>query len=201
MAPSWDDHLLACIDDDYDREYGDEGGRFAAYVRKNIKDFRDAWSDDEAPHEDPRRFALAAWRVATGPVMAPGYVRLRPDLHGVRLHIDEWDGALYADVTFPLPQHFLKGPRIPYEWRDWENDDFGFGDYRSMVEPRLENAVTPAVLTTTVVRITGRHWELVKPTAYEGPTLVQEARRALNSIVDHINREAGPQVASILNGA
>ncbi|MGW4043147.1 hypothetical protein [Streptomyces sp. NPDC004721] len=45
----------------------------------------------------------------------------------------------------------------------------------------------------------GREWEDL--VSYEGPTLVDEARRAVAVLVQHINDEAGPVVASLLANA
>ncbi|MFE1206426.1 hypothetical protein ACFW5V_32585 [Streptomyces sp. NPDC058762] len=199
MAPPWDEQTLVYVDDEYDRA---NDNRFAVYVRQNLDRFRDTWSEDPAPHEDPVRFALAAFDVASMPVMQPGYVRERPDLHGVHLRRDDWDGTLFVDVGVPLRHHHLKGSRLPYEWRDWEAVRFQNGDYRTLQEPSGEEGVSKAVLTYSVVRVPGRDWKgLVKPTAYEGRTLVEEARRAVAVLADHINREAGPMVASLLSGA
>ena len=51
----------------------------------------------------------------------------------------------------------------------------------------------------TVVRVPGRDWpHLVTPSAYEGRTLVDEAREAVAVLVQHINADAGPIVEKIL---
>ncbi len=65
------------VDRGYDRDSASDGGsRYGAYVRERLGWFTDAgcWEwDDSAP-----RFAAVVWRIATGPVMVPGYVRMHP---------------------------------------------------------------------------------------------------------------------------
>lgn len=197
----WNDHTLVRINDEYDRENASDGvSRFGAYLRQRPTEFRDSWSDEPKPIEDPGEFAWRAWQVATGPVMVPGYVQVRPDLHGVQLHRDENDGALYAEVRVPLLQAQIGGgaKRFPYSWQDWETDrdPWGETDYRSLVEPRETKRAS--VLASVIVRIPGREWSgLVTPTAYEGRTLLDEARDTLAAVVRNVNVDAAPIVARI----
>jgi hypothetical protein len=200
--PTWNDQLLVYIDDQYDRENAsDNVSRYGAYLRQRPDEFRDGWSDEPAPIKTPEEFAVHAWRVATAPVMVPGYARVRPDLHGITLHRDDDDGSLYADVHVPLQHHHIGGgpKRFPYSWQDWETErDFGSGDeYRNMLEPRI--GTKPSVLAKAVVRIPGREWpHLITPSAYEGRTLLDEARQAVLTVAQHINDDAGPIVAKLL---
>ena len=69
--------LLVCwIDPDYDRANASNGqGRYGAYVRDYARLF-DPWQDaPDGVTTDPVEFAIAAFRVATGPIMGPGFVR------------------------------------------------------------------------------------------------------------------------------
>ncbi|MFF7795573.1 hypothetical protein [Streptomyces sp. NPDC007991] len=199
--PQWNDQLLVYVDDQYDQEYADDRiSRYGAYLRQRPDEFRDGWSDEPAPIETPEEFAVHAWRVATPPVMAPGYVRVRPDLRRVTLHRDEDDGSLYAEIHIPLRHHHIgSGPkRFPYAWQDWDTETALAGDrYLTHLEPRTIRQT--AVLTSTVVRVSGREWpHLITPTAYEGRTLLDEARQAVFTVAQHINDDAGPIVARIL---
>lgn len=201
MAP-WNDQLLVDIDDRYDRENAsDNVSRYGAYLRQRPDEFRDSWQDEPAPIKTPEEFAVHAWRVATAPVMVPGYVRVRPDLHGVTIHRDDDDGSLYADIHVPLQHHHIGGgpKRFPYSWQDWETErDFGSsGKYLSMLEPRV--GAKTSVLAKAVVRIPGREWTgLVTPTAYEGRMLCTEAMLAVAVVAQHVNDAAGPIVATLL---
>src|SRR6266699_7264794 len=67
------------VDEDWDRaNASDRVSRYGAYLRGHTELF-DPWQD--APGgitEDAGEFAIAALRVATGPIMSPGYVRWHP---------------------------------------------------------------------------------------------------------------------------
>lgn len=196
----WHDQLLVYVDDKYDQEYSDNGvSRYGQYLKQRPDEFRDGWSDEPAPIQTAAEFAVHAWRVATPPVMAPGYVRVRPDLHRVTLHRDDDDGALYAEVHVPLRHHHIGSgsKRFPYAWQDWETETDFAGDYLAHFGPRTLRQT--AVLASTVVRVSGREWtHLITPSAYEGRTLLDEARQAVFAVAQHINDEAGPIVARIL---
>jgi hypothetical protein len=201
VAPSWHPNLLAYVNDEYDRDNASDGNsRYAAYLRQNHNLFRDGWSDEPRPVQDPAEFAVHAWTVATGPIMAPGYVWIRPDLRKVTLHHDEDDGALYADIHIPLRHSHIGGntKRFPYSWQDWESEpDYSGAQYVSLLEPR--SIKKPSVLAAATVRIPGRDWpHLITPTAYEGRTLLDEARQAVFTVAQHINDDAGPIVATLL---
>lgn len=199
MTTKWTDRTLVRLNKEYDRERASDGfSRFGEYLRLNANLFRDAWSDEPAPVKDPAEFAVHAWRVATAPVMAPGYVRWRPDLHGVTLHRNEYDGALYAEVRVPLQHHHLHvgEKRLPYTWQDWERERYD-DPFTDLEEPR--DPKRPVVLTSATVRVPGREWSgLITPSAYEGRILTNEAMEALSIAVQHINRDAAPIVARLL---
>jgi hypothetical protein len=201
MTIAWTDHRLVYVDDRYDRENASNGvSRYGAYLRQNASLFRDGWTDEPAPIRTPEEFAVHAWTVATGPIMFPGYVRARPDLHRVTLHRDDDDGSLYVDVHAPLYHSHIGGntKRFPYAWQDWATEyDHGGDKYRGRLEPRDNKR--PSVLASVVVRVPGRYWpHLVTPTAYEGRTLVDEAREAVAVVAQLINDDAGPIVAKVL---
>ncbi len=63
------------VDEDWDRaNASDRVSRYGAYLRGHTELF-DPWRD--APSritQNPNEFAIAAFQVATGPIMSPGYV-------------------------------------------------------------------------------------------------------------------------------
>ncbi|MER7937885.1 MULTISPECIES: hypothetical protein [unclassified Streptomyces] len=193
MSITWTADRLVGVDDEYDRE---NGSRYDTYLKKNQTGIAASQWDDGL---DPVRFAVDVWNIATGPIMVPGYIRVRPDLFAVKIHRDEWDGHLYAEIRLPLPQHSLSGPRLSSEWRDWEPERFQHGvpeEFTRLGEPET-SGVTKAILTTTTVLIPGRDWALVTPTALEGATMYEEARRAVALVCDHINREAATVIGAL----
>ena len=199
--PDWNERLLVYVNDDYDRENASDGvSRYGAYLRQRPDDFRDGWSDEPAPIDTAEEFAVHAWRVATAPVMVPGYAQIRPDLRRITLHRDDDDGSLYADIHVPLRHHHIGGgrKRFPYSWQDWDAERNHSGDeYPSLLEPRIGK--TPAVLATAVVWVPGHEWpHLITPSAYEGRTLLEEARQTVYTVAQHVNDDAGPIVARLL---
>ena len=89
--------LLVCwIDLDYDRTQASDGqSRYGAYVRDYARLF-DPWQDaPDGVTGDPVEFAIAAFRVATGPIMSPGFVRWHPRVCGYGVeHSDNGEGRL-----------------------------------------------------------------------------------------------------------
>jgi hypothetical protein len=199
MTTEWTGRRLVRVDRQYDLDRASDGfSRFGEYLRLNANLFRDAWQDDPAPVNDPAEFAVHAWRVAAPPVMAPGFIQWRPDLHSVTLHRDEYDLSLYAEVRVPLRHHYLHTgqKRLPYTWQDWEAERYD-DPFPELSEPR-ENK-RPSVLASAVVRVSGREWSgLITPSAYEGRTLTTEAMEAVSVVVQHINTDASPIVAKLL---
>ncbi|MBD0670065.1 hypothetical protein BU198_04905 [Streptomyces sp. CBMA156] len=195
----WSPTTLVTVDTAYDTENTSNtgGSRFASYVRQYEKDFQ-PWDEDDV---DPVRFAAAAWGIATGPVMSPGYVRTRPDLHSVTAFRDDYDGPLVFKITVPLRHHQLAGPRLPYEWADWETDRFQYGNegFKSLVGPDPQHTRGPvSVLTTTTVLYRATDWKLPAAARFTGPGLADDATEAVHALVEHLNRDAGPIVARLL---
>jgi len=113
------------IDADYDREMASSGGsRYGIYVHDRAETFREAWDWEETL---PARFAATAWRVATGPIMAPGYVRRHPRLLSGQVEVNDWDGTLVgnASLVTPWPQALAASRDWRTEgtwWRDWPTE-------------------------------------------------------------------------------
>jgi hypothetical protein len=118
------------IDYEYDREMASDGrSRFAAYVRRAVAtpDWAECWNgtwDDDlvrAVH-----FASEAWRLATTPVMSPGYVRHHPRIRSARVEVNPWDASLAAAVEIIIPQpRQLAAARDSGDgsmWWDWRQE-------------------------------------------------------------------------------
>ncbi|MEV7422847.1 hypothetical protein [Streptomyces sp. NPDC091212] len=184
VADRWTPGILARIDDEYDRTNASDGiSRYGAYLNQHTPDFHE-YGEPDTPLPAPE-FAAAAWRVATAPVMSPGYVRLRPDITAVDCAFTD-DGLLMLMVTMPVP-HSALAARVPYAWRDWERDRYGFteGPYQRLVEPE-----GPAILVSAEIRIVVNG--LAAPEHVRGPGLLDDARTALGVLVHRLNGAAGP---------
>ncbi|MFI8085989.1 hypothetical protein ACIF6L_35005 [Kitasatospora sp. NPDC086009] len=198
MSLAWSPTTLVRIDYDYDRANADHAGgsRYAAYVRMKGEAFN-YWGDES--DLDPARFAGEAWRIATGPVMSPGFVRIRPDLTSVRVYRDDYEGALAVAVSMPLSHgHLVGADRWPYDWQDWERERFSADDeFRGRETPDLVQDKV-AVLTNTTVRLTLPKAHLHVPTTLSGPGLVMDATTAVETLVELVNQHAGSAVARVL---
>ncbi|WP_431776497.1 hypothetical protein [Streptomyces cucumeris] len=195
----WSSTTLVRIADDYDREMGDSNApldsRFGRYLSQHMDDL---WDDDRT---DPAAFLAWAWRVGTGPIMSPGYVRIRPDLGSVRLTQSQEDGRLLVVIETPV-QHgqLAQSVRPPYSMRDWETDryDYSSDGYSRLQDPMDESK--PALLLSATLRLPADGWELHQP-AGKWPVeelLIDDAKQAVEVAVRHINAEAGPRVAKLI---
>ncbi|MEU6756030.1 hypothetical protein [Streptomyces sp. NPDC046685] len=126
--------------------------------------------------------------------MAPGYVRLRPDIHRLRLGVDDYDGSLFAQATFPVPHHQLNG-RVPYEMRDWSLGHRLSRPFPELEEPDLHDGGSQAAyLVTGDLRIPVKgKFPYISP---EAP--VAEVKEALEEIVRYLNEELAPKVDAAL---
>ncbi|TLQ39008.1 hypothetical protein [Streptomyces marianii] len=195
----WSTTTLVRIDDPYDRNRSDTGApldsRFGRYLARRVNELE----DDE--RTNPVDFLIWAWNIATPPVMSPGYVRIRHDLKAVRLDHSEEDRSLLLAVEVPVRHHILpRGNRPPYNVSDWEeNHHFGPPEsYRPHYPPRDESR--PALLLSAVLRLPAADWTLHKPGDWSRVEefLVDDAKQAVATAVDHINRTAGPRIAALL---
>jgi hypothetical protein len=187
------------IDRDYDRENASDGmSRFGAYVRQ-------ARFAPAAEGEDTRAaLAIFAWTQATGPVMAPGYVREHQRIRRARLTASDWDGkSLLAtvDVVMPQPGH-LRWMRTDDErgtWQDWPRQRAFAGGKGAFYEPDADElAGNSYLLTTASIRFTVPSGELPYP---DGRKLAVAADEAVTILVRELNSIVGPVLARIEESA
>jgi hypothetical protein len=185
--------LLVCwIDLDDDRTSASDGqSRYGAYVRDHARLF-DPWQDaPDGVTRDRVEFAMAAVRVATGPIMGPGFVRWHPRVCGYGTEPSEDGGRLVVSVTLAAPAPV----RLPgWAWRGWER---GYRD--RFLEPEDRG---PVALTRLELR-----WPLTcdqlhqptRPRVSGRPNLV-DATSAVAVVVESVNHTAGPVLAALEAG-
>jgi hypothetical protein len=181
--------LLVCwIDRDHDRASASDGvSRYGAYLADHAGRF-DPWG--EAPDGvtlDPVEFAIAAFNVATGPIMSPGYVRWhgRVQDHGATRSED--DGHLVVSVTLAVPSPV----RLPWDWRGWERD---FHD--RYLEPDDRRPVGLARLELRWPVGTDQLPTPARPRRAGVPNL-GDAARAVQAVVAAVNATVGPVLADL----
>jgi hypothetical protein len=186
--------LLVCwIDPDYDRANASDGvSRYGAYVRDHARLF-DPWQDaPDGVTTDPVEFAIAAFRVATGPIMGPGYVCWHPRVCAYGTERNDFDGRLVVSVTLATPAPL----RLPgWSWRSWDRDLFG----DRFLEPEDRG---PVALTRLELRWPLSPDQLHRPARprVSGRPNLGDATTAVAVVVGSVNHTAGPVLAVLEAG-
>ncbi|MFG2694833.1 hypothetical protein [Kitasatospora sp. NPDC048407] len=184
--PDFTRSTLAIADDVADRRAASDGhSRFGSYLARNAHRLH----DDGQPLNS-QDFAFAVWQVATSPVMSPGYVRHRPDLHDLTLttYGEDMDQiALRIDV--PLRHHHLEA-QPDHRLTDWQRDVWATADdFTALTEPRPTGR--PALLTTATLLLPVPEHVLVTPTAtVPGYEMTAQAKNAIAALVIWANTHA-----------
>ncbi|MGW7445646.1 hypothetical protein [Kitasatospora sp. NPDC054795] len=195
--PEFDRFTLAVIDDIADREQAsDSHSRYGTYLARHAEDFH----EDGEPLR-PVDFAAVAWSVATFPVMAPGYVAVRPDVHPLTVRRDH-DGRAVLGTKVGL-QHgdLARRPAGRLRTLDWERNPWHAHEpWPVLIGP--DRTDRPAVLVTATLLVPVPDSILVQPTAARpGRTLTHEAKQAVAALAAHANSTLAPLVDDLLGGA
>jgi hypothetical protein len=186
--------LRVCwVDSDWDRiNASDNVSRYGAYLRGHSELF-DPWQDAPAGvTEDPGEFAMAAFQVACGPIMSPGYVRWHSRVldHQVGYGEDPDPGRLVVRIT--LATFLPVGLGSPWwSWttylgRDWSEPD----DTKHAALARLE--LRWPIPVTSLPR--------PRPPARSGYPNLADAKASVRALVEVINQTAGPVLAKLEGG-
>jgi len=181
--------LLVCwIDHDHDRANASDGvSRYGAYLRDHA-DLFDPWG--EAPDgvtRHPVEFAIAAFKVATGPIMSPGYVRFHGRVQGHDALRSNYGGRLLLSVALAVPSPV----RLRWDWRGWERD---FHD--RYLEPDDCRPVGLARLELRWPVPTDRLPTPGRPRRPGVPNLA-DAAGAVAVLVEQVNATVGPVLADL----
>ncbi|MFC4328358.1 hypothetical protein ACFPC0_11020 [Streptomyces andamanensis] len=197
MAQIWAPDKIVHVDREGDRERASDGySRYGSYVGAREDEFKDTWSRKlDAPLE-PIAFAIAAWRIATPPVMSPGLVDCRPDLHVVDVGYDEDGTCLAVSVQLPL-RHAELAAKIPYAYDDWSRvNHWSHSDYSYLEMPRVRcghPAVTALATIRHIPQIT-----LVTPGPPTGQKLVDDCLQSVELTAAAINAELPEIIRNVL---
>jgi hypothetical protein len=181
------------VDQDWDRTNASDGvSRYGAYLRGHAELF-DPWR--EAPNgitEDPGEFAIAAFRVACGPIMSPGYVAWHPRVldHTVGYGEDPDPGRLILKIALAtrLPM-WLGSPWwswTTYMGRDWSEPE----EAKHAALARLELRWPLPVATLPRPR----------PPAKPGQPNLRDATASVRALVAEFNQTVGPVLAKLEGG-
>jgi hypothetical protein len=176
------------IDESYDLEYAsDRVSRYGAYVRQHRSEFVETLDE-----RDRATFAALAWRVATGPIMAPGYVRKHERVRSSRLTRNYEDGSLYATVELVgiTPRRLELEDFSSPPWRSWPRER---GHY---YEPEGSDLTSARyLLTTTTAMFPLPTIELPIPTDVR--SLEASAKRAVRLLVALMNDNVTSLIQSL----
>jgi hypothetical protein len=186
--------LRVCwVDSGWDRtNASDRVSRYGAYLRAHTELF-DPWHD--APGgitQDPGEFAIAAFRVATGPIMSPGYVRWHPRVLDYKLDrgLDPEPGRLVCSVTLATSLPLWLGSPwwswTTYMGREWSEPD----DAKHAALAQLELRWPLPVATLP---------HPYRPASPGHPNL-RDAKASVRALVEVINQTAGPVLAKLEGG-
>jgi hypothetical protein len=182
--------LRVCwIDRDHDRvAASDRVSRYGAYLRDHAGLF-DPWgeaADGVTAH--PVEFTIAAFTVATGPIMSPGFVRWHGRVCDYGAGRSEGDGRLVLSVTLAVPSPV----RLPWDWRGWDRGLFG----DDFLEPDDRR---PVGLCRLELRWPVGTDQLPTPTRARRPGVpnLGDAAGAVAALVDQVNATCGPVLADL----
>jgi hypothetical protein len=181
------------VDQDWDRtSASDRVSRYGAYLRGHPELF-DPWQDaPDGITQDPGQFAIAAFRVACGPIMSPGYVRWHPRVldHHVGYGEDPDPGRLVVKVVLATFLPMWLGSAwwswTTYLGRDWSEPE----DAKHAALARLELRWPLPVATLPCPHRPAR----------PGQPNLRDAKASVRALVAEINQTAGPVLAKLEGG-
>jgi len=194
------------IDYEYDHQMASDGrSRFAAYVRRAAAtpEWTECWNgtwDDDAVRAV--HFASETWRVATTPVMSPGYVRRHSRIRSARVEVNPWDASLTANVgiIIPQPRQLAAARDSGYGsmWWDWPQETFS-GE-RVYLEPGDEELSRYRYMLATT-KLAFRLPADGLPPAPDGPGawIEDAAQRAVTVLCTELEHVVGPVLAVLEN--
>ncbi|MFF2076368.1 hypothetical protein ACFVXG_16605 [Kitasatospora sp. NPDC058162] len=194
--PQFTNGTLAFVDDVHDREHASNGdSRYGSYLARNAR----LLHDDGQPLT-AAEFACSAWQIATSPVMSPGYVRIRPDLHNITVVSATGDNRDVAlRIEMPL-RHAALAHRPDRRLNDWQPDLWSTdrGPFQRLFEPDADKAL---LLTTATLLLPVPDHLLIEPgSAKPGQIMTIEAKSVVKELTIWANAHAH-LVNDLLGGA
>lgn len=200
LTPGTGDPGVVWTDDTHDRIRGghDQQSRYGAYLRRHRDLFaahEEGVYDSDEIHEgiiaSPVWFAVAAWRVATGPIMSPPYVQTHPRVINATLTGAQDVAGAVAIVTLaaPIPERVRS---VSHRWSGWLRGAIT-GEYRVPEEDQA------TMLGTLELRIPIPADTLPRPhrRVIDGVPDVADAKDAVRVVDRVICRYANPVLEAL----
>lgn len=188
------------VDDEYDQNYASDGvSRFGAYIRQKTNVFASSW--DGTWDDSVSEWAADVWRIATPPVMAPGYVRQHRRVLHSTVERSHWDGSLTAAVELvtPWPNALESSTsQCARHWRGWPIEVNPWSGEEFFVEPSEHDLTKDSYLlarTKLFFRVPVNNL----PTPPSGPDdhLEDRARHTVASLVTELSRVVTPLLEAL----
>lgn len=166
----------------------DRKSRYGAYLRDKRRLFFHN-GPDSPPTADPVEFAVAAWSVATPPIMSPGYVSSHPRVQDTKIHWDDdYRAALAVEIAVPAPPITN---RLPSRWSGWIQDGWG----PRWRDPHDNDHLT--VLSAVTIRVPLNPNLLPDPTYTAGVPDTSCAKIAVAAMCRMVNAELADLLTAI----
>lgn len=180
------------IDHEYDRDNSSDGkSRYGSYLRR---------SPGEIDTDNPARFAADCWRIANGPIMAPGYVRQHPRIQLARIAHNTWDGTITGFVTLITGwPSILQGAREwkgGARWYGWPTEYTG-GQGERYYEPSEEDLTTGSYLMCSAEMAFPVPMDHLPHPPTNPRDLVGDAQDAVAVLVSALNQVVEPVIAAL----
>ncbi len=176
------------LDWDHDRASGSRS-RYSVYLRDHRVVFPrpDDYDDLTVP------FAVAAWKVATGPIMAPGLVRSHARTADVSIQRSGWNGEALAMVDLIAP----RPPGLAYA-KDSKGRFFrdhclsAWGTYDGVGEDDLVNRPFLGATLRMMIELPRRRLPTIVTMPTEHRDLYRLAVQSVEALVEELNEEVQP---------
>lgn len=168
-------------DDRYDRQLASDGlSRYSAYLASH----RHMFVPDPpggSPTSDPVEFTIAAWSIATAPIMWPGYVSCHPRIQDATIHWDDDQrAALAVKIAVPAPPIVN---RLSTRWAGWVREESPL----RWRDPHDNDGLT--VLSTVTIRVPLVPERLPVPRYNAGTPDSTSAKLAVGAVCRGVNAE------------
>lgn len=183
------------LDRENDRERGNIGtpSRYGNYLDSNSATFQDIVRDG---YDDPtNHFATAVWRIATGPIMSPPYVRSPARVLSTGVYRSDWDGEVVLDVTLICPP-----PAVLRDARTWRGSYYQswpynwLGDLEGVGGQELTRNSYLLTSSQVLIRLDPGTLPRLDEVPVRGAELLRQADRYLDALVIELNREISPLI-------
>jgi hypothetical protein len=183
------------IDHTYDAAHAttDGASRYGDFLQQGAERFETIFGIYDDERILAAEFAAEAWRVATAPVMVPGFVRSHRRIAGAGVVRNQWDGSLVgaAELIVEWPRGLAgdRGWRRGECWRDWPSEADG-----SYIRPSDEDITKSSwLLPTAEALFTLDSAQLPeRPNGPNDPALPGIATWTVTALVDQMNAVVVP---------